>query len=52
MGAIMSVDRKIVEVGRVFRLSGPALAARILLRAYHDAPEPADEHFGFSRLPR
>jgi sulfonate transport system permease protein len=33
MGAIMSVDRKIVEVGRVFRLSGPALAWRILLPA-------------------
>src|SRR5205823_2831005 len=25
LGAILSVDRKIVEVGRVFRLSGPAL---------------------------
>ena len=33
MGAIMSVDRKIVEVGRVFRLSGPALVRRILLPA-------------------
>jgi sulfonate transport system permease protein len=33
MGAIMSVDRKIVEVGRVFRLSGPALVWRILLPA-------------------
>jgi len=32
-GAIMSVDRKIVEVGRVFRLSGPALVWRILLPA-------------------
>jgi sulfonate transport system permease protein len=32
-GAIMSVDRKIVEVGRVFRLSGPALIRRILLPA-------------------
>jgi len=31
--AIMSVDRKIVEVGRVFRLSGPALVRRILLPA-------------------
>ena len=33
MGAIMSVDRKIVEVGRSFRLSGPALVRRILLPA-------------------
>jgi sulfonate transport system permease protein len=33
MGAIMSVDRKIVEVGRVFRLSGPELVRRILLPA-------------------
>src|SRR5262249_5557324 len=33
MGAIASVDRKIVEVGRVFRLSGPALVRRILLPA-------------------
>jgi sulfonate transport system permease protein len=33
MGAILSVDRKIVEVGRVFRLSGPALVRRILLPA-------------------
>ena len=33
MGAVMSVDRKIVEVGRVFRLSGPALVRRILLPA-------------------
>jgi sulfonate transport system permease protein len=33
MGAVLSVDRKIVEVGRVFRLSGPALVARILLPA-------------------
>ena len=32
-GAIMSVDRKIVEVGRIFRLSGPALVRRILLPA-------------------
>lgn len=31
--AIMSVDRKIVEVGRIFRLSGPALVRRILLPA-------------------
>jgi sulfonate transport system permease protein len=33
MGAILSVDRKIVEVGRAFRLSGPALVWRILLPA-------------------
>ena len=33
MGAIMSVDRKIVEVGRAFRLSGPAMIRRILLPA-------------------
>ena len=33
MGAVMSVDRKIVEVGRVFRLSGPAMVWRILLPA-------------------
>lgn len=33
MGAIASVDRKIVEVGRAFRLSGPALVRRILLPA-------------------
>jgi sulfonate transport system permease protein len=33
MGAILSVDRKIVEVGRIFRLSGPALIRRILLPA-------------------
>lgn len=33
MGAILSVDRKIVEVGRAFRLSGPALIRRILLPA-------------------
>src|SRR5436305_15036544 len=31
MGAILSVDRKIVEVGRAFRLSGPAMIRRILL---------------------
>ena len=30
-GAILSVDRKLVEVGRVFRLSRVALARRILL---------------------
>jgi sulfonate transport system permease protein len=33
MGAIVSVDRKIVEVGRIFRLSGPAMIRRILLPA-------------------
>ncbi len=33
MGAIRSVDRKIVEVGRTFRLSGPAMIRRILLPA-------------------
>jgi sulfonate transport system permease protein len=33
MGAVMSVDRKIVEVGRVFRLSGLAMVRRILLPA-------------------
>jgi sulfonate transport system permease protein len=33
MAAILSVDRKIVEVGRVFRLSGPAMIRRILLPA-------------------
>ncbi len=33
MGAILSVDRKIVEVGRVFRLSGLAMVRRILLPA-------------------
>jgi sulfonate transport system permease protein len=33
MGAIVAVDRKIVEVGRIFRLSGPALVRRILLPA-------------------
>ena len=33
MGAIVAVDRKIVEVGRVFRLSGFALVRRILLPA-------------------
>jgi sulfonate transport system permease protein len=33
MGAIGSVDRKIVEVGRAFRLSGPAMIRRILLPA-------------------
>ena len=33
MEAIRGVDRKIVEVGRVFRLSGPAMVRRILLPA-------------------
>jgi sulfonate transport system permease protein len=33
MGAVLSVDRKIVEVGRVFRLSGAAMIRRILLPA-------------------
>ncbi|GGE50431.1 hypothetical protein GCM10007276_29390 [Agaricicola taiwanensis] len=33
LGAILSVDRKIVEVGRVYRLSGPAMVRRILLPA-------------------
>jgi sulfonate transport system permease protein len=33
MGAIMSVDRKIVEVGRIFRLSGATMIRRILLPA-------------------
>lgn len=32
-GAIVSVDRKLIEVGRVYRLSGPALIRRILLPA-------------------
>ena len=33
MGAIISVDRKIIEVGRAFRLSGFAMVRRILLPA-------------------
>jgi sulfonate transport system permease protein len=33
MGAIASVDRKFVEVGRIFRLSGYQLVSRILLPA-------------------
>jgi sulfonate transport system permease protein len=33
MGAVLSVDRKIVEVGRAFRLSGLAMVSRILLPA-------------------
>ncbi|MGR0186990.1 ABC transporter permease [Azospirillum aestuarii] len=32
-GAILDVDRKLVEVGRIFRLSGTALVWRILLPA-------------------
>jgi sulfonate transport system permease protein len=31
MGAVMSVDRKIVEVGCAFRLTGPQMVRRILL---------------------
>jgi len=33
MGAVLGVDRKIVEVGRTFRLSGLAMIRRILLPA-------------------
>ncbi len=33
MGAVMSVDRKIVEVGRAFRLNGSQMVRRILLPA-------------------
>jgi sulfonate transport system permease protein len=33
MGAVLSVDRKIVEVGRIFRLSGTQMVRRILLPA-------------------
>jgi sulfonate transport system permease protein len=33
MGAVLSVDRKIIEVGRVFRLSGFGMVRRILLPA-------------------
>ena len=33
-------------------LAGAYLAARILLRSYEESPEPADVHFGFTRLPR
>src|SRR5262249_33804638 len=33
MGAVLSVDRKIVEVGRAFRLSGFPMVRRILLPA-------------------
>jgi glycine/D-amino acid oxidase-like deaminating enzyme len=33
-------------------VTGAYLTARILLRQFADTPEPADEIFGFSRLPR
>jgi len=33
VGAVLSVDRKIVDVGRAFRLSGAAMVRRILLPA-------------------
>ena len=33
MGAVLSVDRKVVEVGRAFRLSGAQMVRRILLPA-------------------
>ena len=33
-------------------VTGAYLASRILLRYFHDQPEPADEVFGFERLPR
>jgi sulfonate transport system permease protein len=33
MGAVLSVDRKVVEVGRAFRLTGPQMVRRILLPA-------------------
>jgi sulfonate transport system permease protein len=33
LGAILSVDRKIIEVGRIFRLSGVAMVRRILMPA-------------------
>ena len=36
-GAILSVDRKIVEVGRIFRLSGFSLVRRILMPAVFPA---------------
>lgn len=36
-GALQSVDRKIVEVGRIFRLSGFAMVGRILLPAVFPA---------------
>ena len=37
MDAIRSVDRKIIEVGQVFRLSGPDLVRRIFLPAIFPA---------------
>jgi len=33
MGAVLSVDRNVVEVGRAFRLTGPQMVRRILLPA-------------------
>jgi sulfonate transport system permease protein len=33
MGAVLGVDRKVIEVGRMARLSGPAMVRRILLPA-------------------
>jgi sulfonate transport system permease protein len=33
LGAMLSVDRKVVEVGRIFRLSGLAMIRRVLLPA-------------------
>jgi sulfonate transport system permease protein len=33
MGAVLSVDRKIIEIGRIARLSGPVMVWRILLPA-------------------
>ena len=36
-GAILSVDRKIVEVGRIFRLSGFTLVWRVMLPAVFPA---------------
>jgi sulfonate transport system permease protein len=37
MTGIRSVDRKIIEVGRIFRLTGPAMVRRILLPAIFPA---------------
>ncbi len=36
-GAILSIDRKIVEVGRIFRLSGFALVRRVMMPAIFPA---------------